>query len=110
MSMSFEIIGDLSEIETIAVSNSIREIKRLRKSYGSGRWRKMKGQATIRLPDGIICNAELHWHEAHERAAEHQLIRVVDESGEDYLFPSDFFIPIDLPKTIEQFFSLSIQT
>ena len=27
-----------------------------------------------------------------------QLIRVVDESGEDYLFPSEFFVPIILPK------------
>ena len=36
-----------------------------------------------------------------EQAADHQMIRVVDESGEDYLFPTDFFIPIDLPKPIE---------
>ena len=65
MSISLEIIGDISEIETIAVGNSIREIARLRRSYGSGRWRKMKGKATIRLSDGIICKAELHWYEAH---------------------------------------------
>ena len=43
-----------------------------------------------------------------ERAAEHQMIRVVDESGEDYLYPSDFFIPIDLPKPIEQALTLAI--
>ena len=55
MSISLEIIGDISEIETIAVGISIREIARLRRSYGPGRWRKMKGKATIRLPDGIIC-------------------------------------------------------
>ena len=65
MSISFELINDISEIETIAVGNSIREIARLLKSYGSGRWRKMKGMATIRLLDGTICNAELHWYEAH---------------------------------------------
>jgi hypothetical protein len=65
MSISFEIIGDISEIETIVIDKSIREISRLRKSYGSGRWRKMKGKATIRLPDGIICKAELYWYEAH---------------------------------------------
>jgi len=65
MSISFEIIGNISEIETIVIDKSIREIARLRKSYGSGRWRKMKGKATIRLPDGIICEAELHWYEAH---------------------------------------------
>ena len=65
MSISFEIIGDISEIEPIVIGKSIREIARLRKSYGSGRWRKMKGKATIRLSDGIICKAELHWYEAH---------------------------------------------
>ena len=65
MSISLEIIGDISDIETMAVGNSIREISRLRKSYGSGRWRKMKGKATIRLPDGMICKTELHWYEAH---------------------------------------------
>ena len=43
-----------------------------------------------------------------ERAADHQMIRVVDESGEDYLYPSDFFIPIDLPKPIEQALALAM--
>ena len=43
-----------------------------------------------------------------ERAAEHQMIRVVDESDEDYLYPSDFFIPIDLPKPIERALSLAM--
>ena len=65
MPIPFEIIDDISEIETIAIDKSIREIARLRRSYGSGRWRKMKGRATVRLPDGIICKAELHWYEAH---------------------------------------------
>lgn len=65
MSMSFEIIDDITEIETIALGKSIREINRLRRSYGSGRKRKMKGKAKIRLPDGIIFKAELHWYEAH---------------------------------------------
>jgi hypothetical protein len=65
MSIPFEVIGDITEIETIAVDNSIREIARLRRSYGSGRWRKMKGIATIRLRDGTLCKAELHWYEAH---------------------------------------------
>ena len=45
-----------------------------------------------------------------DRAADHQMIRVVDESGEDYLYPSDFFIPIDLPKTIEQAIDLTLQS
>ena len=63
--MSFEIISEITEIETIAVGNAIREIARLRKRYGYGRWRKLKGIALIRLPSGRIRQAELHWYEAH---------------------------------------------
>lgn len=63
--MNFEIIGNITNIETIAIGNSIRELKRLRKNYGSGRWRKLKGTGSIRLEDGSICEAELHWYEAH---------------------------------------------
>lgn len=63
--MNFEIISDITNIETIAVGSFIREVERLRKTYGSGRWRKLKGTATISLDDGSICNAELHWYEAH---------------------------------------------
>lgn len=63
--MNFEIIGEITNIEIIAVGNSIRELERLRKTYGSGRWRKLKGFATISLDDGSIYEAELHWYEAH---------------------------------------------
>ncbi|MEH2036304.1 hypothetical protein [Nostoc sp.] len=63
--MNFEIIGEITNIEIIAVGNSIRELERLRKIYGSGRWRKLKGFATISLDDGSIYEAELHWYEAH---------------------------------------------
>ncbi len=63
--MNFEIIGDTSEIETIAVGNKIRILKLLRKRYGKGRWRKLKGVATVRLFDGTIRLAEVHWFEAH---------------------------------------------
>jgi len=63
--MYFEIIGEITDVESIAVGSSIREIARLRKTYGPGRWRKLKGRATIRLLDGTICKAELHWYEAH---------------------------------------------
>ncbi|MEO1427643.1 MAG: hypothetical protein AAFV71_00990 [Cyanobacteria bacterium J06633_8] len=63
--MNFEIISKITEIETIAAGSSIRVIKRLRKTYGSGRWRKLKGFATISLQNGRICEAELHWYEAH---------------------------------------------
>jgi hypothetical protein len=63
--MEFEIISSISEVETFAVGCSIRELPRLRKVYGSGRWRKRKGIATIRLSDGTVAKAEIHWHEAH---------------------------------------------
>ena len=63
--MGFEIIGEIRDIGTIAVGASIREIVRLRKLYGPGRWRKMKGIAQVRLPDEIECKAEIHWYEAH---------------------------------------------
>ncbi len=63
--MNFEIIGDITNIQIIAIGNSIRGLERLRKTYGSGRWRKLKGFATISLNDGTICEAELHWYEAH---------------------------------------------
>ncbi len=63
--MHFEIIGTIENIETIAVGRRIREIQRLRKQYGSGRWRKLKGIAYIRLTKGSIHKAEVHWYETH---------------------------------------------
>ena len=63
--MNFEILGEIIDIETIAVGNSIREVARLRKIYGAGRWRRLKGIATVRLPDTTICKAEVHWYQAH---------------------------------------------
>jgi len=63
--MNFEIISKITNIENIAVGNSIRDLNRLRKSYGAGRWRKLKGIATIRLANGKIREAEIHWYEAH---------------------------------------------
>ena len=63
--MKIELVSKITKIETIAVGKSIREYKRLRKFYGSGRWRKLKGIASIRLPNGTIQLAELHWYEAH---------------------------------------------
>lgn len=63
--MSFEIIGNTTDIETIAVGSGIREVKRLQKQYGKGRWRKLKGIARIRLGSGRVRLAELHWYEAH---------------------------------------------
>jgi hypothetical protein len=63
--LPFEIISEIGDIEVIAVGNSIRELQRLTRVYGKGRWRKVKGMATISLPYGVICRAELHWYEAH---------------------------------------------
>ena len=63
--MNFEIISAITEIETIAIDNSIDELKRLRKKYGEGRWRKLKGVAMIRLLNGRIRKAEIHWYEIH---------------------------------------------
>lgn len=63
--MHFEIIGDITDIEIIAIESAIREINRLRKQYGDGRWRKLKGNATILLASGHIRQAELHWYEAN---------------------------------------------
>ena len=62
---SFEIIDEVTDIEVIAVGNSIRDLPRLRKLYGDGRWRKMKGIATIQLSNGRVRKAEIHWYEAH---------------------------------------------
>lgn len=59
-----EVIGDITEIETIAVGNSIRDLERLQKKHGRGRWRKLKGVAAVRLPDNTTCFAEIHWYEA----------------------------------------------
>jgi hypothetical protein len=63
--MSFEIVGDISEIETIAVGTGIRDLPRLRRLYGTGRWRKLKGVALVRLRSGTVRRAEVHWYEAH---------------------------------------------
>jgi len=62
--MAFEILGEISEVETFAAGSGIREIARLRRIYGRGRWRKRKGIARIRLSDGTVRLAELHWYEA----------------------------------------------
>ena len=62
--MGFEIVGEISEAETFATGSAIREIARLRRIYGRGRWRKRKGFARVRLVNGSILTAELHWYEA----------------------------------------------
>ena len=63
--MDFELVGPITEIQQIAVGRAIRGLARLRKRYGSGRWRTLKGIARVRLIDGTIHTAEIHWYEAH---------------------------------------------
>ena len=63
--MDFTVLGYIWNVETIAVGNTIREIKRLRRVYGLGRWRKRKGIARVQLSNGTIRLAEIHWYEAH---------------------------------------------
>ncbi len=130
--MNFEILGTLASIETIASGRGIRELKRLNRVYGKAAWRKRKGIARIRLSDGTVKLAELHWYknkklpgarimkhkfllcvenkgyeasleirklyeQIPDREAErHNQVRIIDESGEDYLYPSSFFATVRL--------------
>ena len=63
--MDFEILGTISNEKVIAVGSAIREVARLRRTYGPGRWRKMKGRAMVRTFDGHVRETEVHWYEAH---------------------------------------------
>jgi len=63
--MYFEIVSEISKITNIAVGSRIRDLKRLRKQFGPGRWRKLKGMAQVRFESGAIRTVELHWYEAH---------------------------------------------
>ena len=63
--MKFELIGKIENVQVIAVGPRIHRLQQLRKKYGRGRWRKLKGIGRVRLPDGSECDAELHWYEAH---------------------------------------------
>jgi hypothetical protein len=60
-----EVISEITEIEIIAIGNSIHDLDRLQRKHGRGRWRKLKGFANVRLPDNTTCYAEIHWYEAH---------------------------------------------
>jgi hypothetical protein len=65
MTASLKIIGLIRGIEPIAVQSGIRELATLRKLFGKGRWRKLKGEALVRLPSGNVRLCEVHWYEAH---------------------------------------------
>lgn len=62
--MDFTIIGETTSVETFATGSAIRELARLKRLYGRGRWRKRKGTAQVRLADQSIHMAEIHWYEA----------------------------------------------
>jgi hypothetical protein len=63
--MDFEVLGPMRNVETIASGREIRQLPRLRRRHGKGRWRKRKGVARVRLQDGTVHMAEIHWYEAH---------------------------------------------
>ena len=63
--VQFKTIGVIQAIEIIASGRGVRDRRRLNREYGAANWRKMKGIATVQLADGTICDAELHWYEAH---------------------------------------------
>jgi hypothetical protein len=60
-----EVVSEITEVEVIAIGNSICDLDRLQRKHGKGRWRKLKGLANVRLPDETVCFAEIHWYEAH---------------------------------------------
>ena len=63
--VKFDVVGEIEQVETIAAGPSVKVRSFLRKTYGRGRWRKLKGIATVRLPNGNVRRVELHWYEAH---------------------------------------------
>ena len=77
--MEFRIVGRIADVEVIAVGTAIRKRKRLWRLYGKGRWRKLKGIATVEFPDGTISHAEVHWYKAHGIGAkDYKIKRVID--------------------------------
>ena len=77
--MDFEILEALREVETIAICPGIREVTRLRRLYGRGRWRKRKGMARVQLASGTEVEAEIHWYEAHGIGRrEYKIKRIVE--------------------------------
>ena len=63
--MDFEIVSKVSDIEIIAVGSRIRILSFLQQEFGRGRWRKLKGIAQVKLSNGEVRFAEVHWFEAH---------------------------------------------
>ena len=63
--MKFELVSPIENVAVIAAGLGVRIRSYLRKMYGRARWRKLKGTATVRLPNGAFRAVELHWYEAH---------------------------------------------
>ena len=63
--MKFEILGEIKDVETIATGRGVYIRRYLERAYGKGRWRKRKGKTTVQLGDRTVCEAEIHWFEAH---------------------------------------------
>ncbi len=150
--MPFEIVGEITQVEAIAVGSKIRDLPRLRRLYGRGRWRKLKGVALVRLRTGRIRRAELtgmkrtasagrrssgrgmstkrrssrgrrvsgfvvcienagypaslELHKIYRIVADADAardgdVRIVDESGEDYLYPAEWFAVVELPRRVK---------
>ena len=77
--MHFKIVGRIKDVEVIATGAAIRERKRLWKMYGKARWRKLKGIGTVKLSDGTVLQAEIHWYEAHGIGTkEYKIKRIVE--------------------------------
>jgi hypothetical protein len=78
----FELVSEIWMVEVIASGSAIRRLQKLESDYGEGRWRKLKGRARVRLVDGTIATAELHWYEAHGIGRKHLKIkRLLDSDG-----------------------------
>ena len=61
----FKLRSEITDVQVIAAGTGVRIRAKLKKIYGAGRWRKLKGAAMVELPDGQVARAELHWYEAH---------------------------------------------
>jgi hypothetical protein len=65
MNPEFKLLSEIRDVEIIASGRGVHICRHLERTYGRGRWRKMKGFATVELEDGTISEAEIHWFEAH---------------------------------------------
>lgn len=153
--MEFQVVGAITDIEIIAVGRSIRELARLRKVHGTGRWRKLKAldsfacrmvasrrpsyigmKRTVSAngksrssdcwidmkkkvsPQFVMCvsnkgyPASLEVRKVYQKLDDKQaearsLVRIIDESGEDYLYPTEFFVPIEMPEAVARSLAVS---